>query len=261
MTSLAFVAQRFLCRGVGAISPYAHGEVLERILTTMYETHSPPIQECPELHLLNRYIYCFCIEKIRKRLNAPILGYSRSYLSLFLDKKGLGPITRELFQSRDTARQRRPSAAKVPDETWLYEALTMTYAGVDFGVAPDGTGSYQIRIDEERAWYIWDLFATSLKAFDDLSSRVESLVKGRKEKAFSAEGSVNKEGDKEDYLTEKTSLNAGLYALVHATLDAIAERMTLLYCFAHESGSFWQLVTSMSGILNSRQVKLNTRTF
>ncbi|KAG8950436.1 hypothetical protein FRC04_007451 [Tulasnella sp. 424] len=236
-------------RGVGAISPYAHGEVLERILTTMYETRSPPIQECPELQLLNRYIYCFCIEKIRKCLNASIPGYSRTYLSLFLDKKGLGLITRELFQSRDTARQRRPSAAKVPDETWLYEALMMTHAGVDFGVAPDGTGSYQMRIDEERAWYIWDLFATSLKALDDLSGRVESLVKGRKEKAFSANGSVNNEG----HLSEKTSLDADLYALVHATLDAIAERMTLLYCFAHESGSFWQLVTSMSGVLNSRQ--------
>ncbi|KAG8916766.1 hypothetical protein FRC01_002880 [Tulasnella sp. 417] len=242
-------------RGVSAISPHAHGEVLEKILTSMYQAQSPPIQECKELELLNRYIYCFCIGKIRKRLTSRILGYSNSYVCLFLDRKGLGLITREQLKSRDVSRQRRPSGAKIPDESWLFDALTTTYPGVDFGVAPKNPGSYQMDVNEERAWYIWDFFTTTLKALDDLSDRLESLVKGRntsKAKSSEKQKAAASEDDHPDESTPTTT-SPDLYKPVHAALDAIAEKMELLYCFAHESGSFWQLVTSMSELLASRQ--------
>ncbi|KAG9022292.1 hypothetical protein FS837_006482, partial [Tulasnella sp. UAMH 9824] len=115
-----------------------------------------------------------------------------------------------------------------------------------------------MNINEERAWYIWDLFTTTLKELDALSNSLASLVKGRAPKTTSedggsesGEGATSKDGQPSKKATSNAS--ADPYAPVHMALDAIAERMQLLYCFAHESGSFWQLVTSMSDVLTSRQ--------
>ncbi|KAG8910306.1 hypothetical protein FRC00_008445 [Tulasnella sp. 408] len=93
----SYLSRSIFSRGIAAISPSAHGEVLGEILTAMYRNTSVPIQECSERKLLNRYIHCFCIGKIRKRLAAPILGGSHGGPSVILDQKRFGFVTRKQF--------------------------------------------------------------------------------------------------------------------------------------------------------------------
>ncbi|KAG8910520.1 hypothetical protein FRC00_008049, partial [Tulasnella sp. 408] len=117
----------------------------------MYKNNFVPIRECSELKLLNRYIHCFCIGKIRKRLAAPILGGSHGCPSLILDQKRFGFVTREQFQGYIITPQRHPAASKMLDEAWLHKALAKSYPGIDFGIAPEDTGAYQLDLNEERA--------------------------------------------------------------------------------------------------------------
>ncbi|KAG8911696.1 hypothetical protein FRC01_005573 [Tulasnella sp. 417] len=246
-------------RGVAAISPSAHGEVIEKILAAMYKNNSTPIQECSEFESLSRYTYCFCIGKIRKRLAVPILGCSCGYPSLSLDRKLFGLITRKHLQGLTFAPHRHPSASKMPDEAWLYETLTTLYPGIDFGVAPEGTGAYQLNLNEERAWYLWDLFVTSLNALDDLSRRLETIVQRTREEESS--GMWDSEHDEmpkgaKARADPTLGVSAGLCTAVKTALDAIAERMELLYCFAHGSESFWQVLTSLTEVLTSLRVRL-----
>ncbi|KAG8910585.1 hypothetical protein FRC00_007944, partial [Tulasnella sp. 408] len=61
----------------------------------------------------------------------------------------------------------------------------------------------------------------------------------------------NEKVSQENTAKENAALDAspGFYAAMNAALDAISERMELLYYIGCQSGSFWQLVTSMSEIL------------
>lgn len=111
----------------------------------------------------------------------------------------------------------------------------------------------------ERAYYLWNLFATCLRDLDDLSDRVGILVQRRTEKKSSGtEASGPEKIPQENTAEQNTTLDASprFHTAMNAALDSIAEIMDLLYHIGRQAESFWQLVTNMSEILACCQARV-----
>ncbi|KAG8973190.1 hypothetical protein FRC05_009052 [Tulasnella sp. 425] len=212
---------RFLIRGITAITPVAHGAALQNLLTTMYmNVPTCPLSD-PSREPLLQYIYCFCHKKIRHRLQSSIPGHKGDFMGLFLRSKGRGRITKQDFERRTT---KEPLRSATADEEWLYHRLAKSHPQENFGPKPTKLQPYyHLALNDGQLWMLWEFFIECLFDLDGALKWLDLNTRGTKPELY---------GD-------------GL-----ENLKTVAYRMKKN--FVHMSPTFWSLVVEMENILSDR---------
>ncbi|KAG8895138.1 hypothetical protein FRC00_007920, partial [Tulasnella sp. 408] len=211
--------------GPQTISPQAHGAILERLLKSMYQAETGDDRD-NAIHLLKRYIYAFCIDKIFRRFHSKIPEFSTSYISLFL--RGTDGITLDDYRAHCEKDVVLPKRLASRDESILHTILQRRYPGHDFTLSNTQPQKLILEVDDQ--WIIWTCFKDFLKQARDSIDHLRALKRER--------GKI-----KEDAI---------LSALEH--LDRLSSAMSIIFCFARLSPSFWTIMERMAPLLQSRLV-------
>ncbi|KIO26670.1 hypothetical protein M407DRAFT_243656 [Tulasnella calospora MUT 4182] len=162
-------------KGLDAITPKLHGNVLQDLLTKMYgvDASNRP-QEAAEI--LISYLVCFGIRKMRRRLNTKLNETTLPYIRLLT----CSSISREDFLARRTKiKVKLPQKLENADERLLKTAWEEGSRDTEVAIVQKGESSFQLSLPGDQEWNLWGWFKTLLGTLEKLTSALEEVVKGK----------------------------------------------------------------------------------
>ncbi|KAG8951185.1 hypothetical protein FRC04_006667 [Tulasnella sp. 424] len=176
--------------------------------------------------LLHRYIYSFCIDKIFRRFNSKIPGFTPRYISLLLPPTD--NITFEDYQAHSGKDIVLPQRLATRDESVLHKFLEARYPGRSFKLSDSPTK--QLILDVEGQWTLWTFFKDYLKQAQDCLNDVRDTK--------------SKQGDlKEEEI--QTALQR---------LNELRLGLGVIFQLARRSPNFWIVMGRMAPLLEARLV-------
>ncbi|KAG9039168.1 hypothetical protein FS837_001029 [Tulasnella sp. UAMH 9824] len=159
-------------KGLHAITPKLQARVLQDLLTKMYGEHATNTLEDAKGTLV-RYIFCFGVRKMRRRLNTKINESTLPYIRLLTSPK----ISREDFiTNRTNVKPQLPKKLENADELWLKKALEKRYKDMDVQFVEKGEKLIHLCLNSDQEWKLWTMFGEYLDGLQALTGYLEDFI-------------------------------------------------------------------------------------